>query len=192
MTADLPPGPGDRFARKPRKPRTEEDLEVPPRQAFDAELDAIIERVGRVVAGGRTAFVDGSPTYDAASMAIIRLAGLFEVRRFGPFLAGVAPGEQAVLAQGVGEVLRDAVAEHVRRLVAVEPRRDADAAHPGLRHRPGDQLLVQVERQRRPRADVGPEPGHRSEPVERLRERGRVGGEGAQVRGLHGPRPAAG
>ena len=41
MTADLPPGPGDRFARKPRKPRTEEDLEVPPRQAFDAELDAI-------------------------------------------------------------------------------------------------------------------------------------------------------
>lgn len=94
MTADLPPGPGDRFARKPRKPRTEEDLEVPPRQAFDAELDAIIERVGRVVAGGRTAFVDGSPTYDAASMAVIRLAGLFEVRRFGPFLAGVAPGEQ--------------------------------------------------------------------------------------------------
>ena len=57
-------------------------------------LDAIIERVGRVVAGGRTAFVDGSPTYDAASMAVIRLAGLFEVRRFGPFLAGVAPGEQ--------------------------------------------------------------------------------------------------
>ena len=35
---------------------------------------------------------------------------------------GTAPGEQAVLAHGVGEVLGDRVHEHARRLVAVEPR----------------------------------------------------------------------
>jgi hypothetical protein len=94
VTADTPRDPGERFTRRPREPRSEGDLEVPPRQAFDAELDAITDRVSRVVAAGRTAFIDGSPGYDVASMAIIRLAGLFEVRRFHPFLAGVTPIEQ--------------------------------------------------------------------------------------------------
>ena len=39
-----------------------------------------------------------------------------------------APGQQAVLAHGVGEVLGHAVAEHPRRLVPVEPRGHAEAA----------------------------------------------------------------
>mgnify|MGYP005810839021 CR=1 FL=1 len=94
MTTGTPHGPGERFARKPRGSRSEETLEVPPRQAFDAELDSISERVSRVVAAGRAAFVDGSASCDVASMAIIRLAGLFEVRRFGPFLLDVTQVEQ--------------------------------------------------------------------------------------------------
>lgn len=94
MTADTPPDPGERFTRKPRGPRADENLETPPREAFDAELDAITARVSRVATAGRAAFVDGSASYDVASMAIIRLAGVFEVRRFGPFLLDVTSVEQ--------------------------------------------------------------------------------------------------
>lgn len=87
------PRAGARFARTPRVHRSEEELEVSSRSAFDAELDAIAQRADRVAAAGRAAFIDGSPSYDTASMAIIRLAGLFEVRRFAPFLGIVDPIE---------------------------------------------------------------------------------------------------
>lgn len=94
MNPQMPHDPEGKFARKPRGPRTADDLDVPPRQAFDAELDAITQRAGRVLAAGRAAFIDGSVSYDIASMAIIRLAGLFEARRFGPFLVNITPTEQ--------------------------------------------------------------------------------------------------
>lgn len=94
MTADTPSGLGDKFARKPRNPRADENLETPSREAFDAELDSITARVSRVATAGWDAFVDGSASYDVASMAIIRLAGVFEVRRFEPFLVEVTPVEQ--------------------------------------------------------------------------------------------------
>jgi len=89
-------GSGERFHRRPRArgPRSEPGLDVDPRDAFDAELDAISTRVARVEAAGRSAFQDGSPGYDTASMAIIRLAALFEVRRFEPFLDGISPIER--------------------------------------------------------------------------------------------------
>lgn len=86
-----PPGADAGFARKPRVRRRDESLEVPPRSAFEAELDTIVERVSWVEAAGREDFFDGSPSYDVAWMAIIRLAGLFEVRRFEPFLDVVDP-----------------------------------------------------------------------------------------------------
>lgn len=97
MTADQTGDSGGGFARRSREPRAGEDLEVPPRRAFDAELDAITDRVDQVVSTDRDDFTDGAPSYDIASMAIIRLSGLFEVRRFGPFLATVTPAEQRAI-----------------------------------------------------------------------------------------------
>ena len=77
------------------------------------------------------------------------------------------PGEQPVLAQRVGEVLADAVAEDVGRLVAVEPRRDADAPDPGFGDRRLHQVVVHGQGHQCPRPDVGCERRHGGEPVER-------------------------
>lgn len=42
--------------------------------------------------------------------------------------AGLGMGEEPVFADGIGEILRDALGEDIRRFVAVEPGRDAEAA----------------------------------------------------------------
>ena len=59
------------------------------------ELRKISLRLDRVVAGGRDGFVDGSATFDHATVAIIRLAALFEdSARFGEFLAAATDDER--------------------------------------------------------------------------------------------------
>ena len=74
------------------------------------------------------------------TVAGVRVGGMTdrELRddRAPPAVAGEPiEGGQHVLAQRVGEVLGDAVAEDIGRLVAVEPRRDAVAAGPTRRGR---------------------------------------------------------
>ena len=105
--------------------------------------------------------------------------------------AVAAAGEQPVLAQGVGEELADGVAEDVRGLVAVEPRRDTEAAR---RRRPGvrPSRLPGAEGHPRPRVDIRLERRHLRQQLQRAAEPHLVGGVGAEVRGLHGARPASG
>lgn len=59
------------------------------------ELDRIEHRVHDVIAHGRSSFVEGSESYDRATVAILRLAALFEQeKRFGPFLTEVTEEER--------------------------------------------------------------------------------------------------
>lgn len=52
--------------------------------------------------------------------------------------AGVAPPDQPVFTQRVGEVLGNAIAEHLRGLVAIEPGRYADRPGRGIMVYPGE------------------------------------------------------
>ena len=79
MTVEPPLGSG-RFGRVPRRDssaRSERD-----RLNFVAELAKIAERLERVRQSDRGEFHDGSPTYDSASIAVVRLAGLLERSEF--------------------------------------------------------------------------------------------------------------
>lgn len=65
------------------------------RELFAEELNKIEARIQAVIAGGRSAFVEGADTYDRASMAVIRLAALFEDdKRFGGFLTSASKTER--------------------------------------------------------------------------------------------------
>jgi hypothetical protein len=64
---------------------------------FAQELDLIESRVRRVLDAGRADFIDGSPSYDAASMAIIRLGALVDARRFERFLAALTEAERRAI-----------------------------------------------------------------------------------------------
>jgi hypothetical protein len=89
------PAPAARFQPVPRADADPPaPLPVPARREFDGELDGIQARIDRVVAAGRTDFGEGSPSYDVASMAIIRFAALLEVKRFAGFLAALTDTER--------------------------------------------------------------------------------------------------
>lgn len=65
-----------RFRPQPRKVaenRTSNDT-----KNLRTELDRILRRTEIVAAGGRSAFAEGQPNYDVASMVIIRLASILE------------------------------------------------------------------------------------------------------------------
>lgn len=65
------------------------------RDRFREELDRIDLRVRRVIADGRERFHEGSDAYDRASMAVIRLAALFEDDdRFAGFLSTATDTER--------------------------------------------------------------------------------------------------
>lgn len=49
---------------------------------FAAELAKVEERLDRVRGSDRNDFHDGSPSYDAASIAVVRLTGLLERAEF--------------------------------------------------------------------------------------------------------------
>lgn len=85
----------ERFQRAERN-AAQIDLEVPVEGAFTDELDGIMMRVTAVQSDGRERFQDGSASYDRASMAIIRLAAMFEASnlRFAPFLDSVSEAER--------------------------------------------------------------------------------------------------
>lgn len=77
--------------------RTEKtaDGAPPATETLRAELDRIEQRVQDVIARGRPAFVEGSESYDRATVAVLRLAALFEQeKRFGPFLTVVTDDER--------------------------------------------------------------------------------------------------
>lgn len=92
----------DRAAERPDLPPGVDDL-----GAFVTELAAIERRIERVLASGRAAFSDGSDSYDHASMAIIRLAALFEDERFHRSLSSVSETERRGIA-----TTRNVVAHH--------------------------------------------------------------------------------
>lgn len=71
-------------------------VKVPdPRRVLAAELDKIAARVEKVRAAGRDQFRDGEPAYDIGSIAIQRLAALFEDEvRLGPLVSAVAADEE--------------------------------------------------------------------------------------------------
>ncbi|WP_417562850.1 antitoxin [Microbacterium sp.] len=80
-------------------PRTDEPL--PPdaglptdRALFADEVERIRARVEKVVREGRELFFDGSGSYDHATVAVLRLAALFNDGRFGPFLTAATDTER--------------------------------------------------------------------------------------------------
>ena len=111
---------------------------------------------------------------------------------------GRGPGEQTLLADGVGEVLRDDVAEDVGRLVPVEPRRDAEGAGRRPERLRGTLRLVAHDgraggqRDRRPRRHVRSEARHGGDPSDGLLDRLGRAAQRTEVGGLHRTRPTAG
>jgi hypothetical protein len=68
--------------------------------------------------------------------------------------AGLGMGEEPVFADGIGEILRDALGEDVRRFVAVEPGRDAEAAGVGRRGVGSGEEVASAQAAGGPGADV--------------------------------------
>jgi hypothetical protein len=95
---DPPPERDRRFTVVPRQEPVA-PLDDPASDAADfiQELDLIYSRVRRVIDAGRAAFFDGSPSYDSASMAIIRLRALLDVKRFQPFLGQLTDAERRAI-----------------------------------------------------------------------------------------------
>ena len=63
------------------------------RENIREELTRILQRAQAVASTPRHEFVDGAPSYDVASMVIIRLASLTERAEFGPWLDELTPME---------------------------------------------------------------------------------------------------
>ena len=74
---------GSRFQPKARRSSTERAAND--RQRFRHELIQIRRRTQAVANSDRAAFAEGSPTYDVASMVIIRFAALLERSEFADF-----------------------------------------------------------------------------------------------------------
>ncbi|MBX3193932.1 MAG: antitoxin [Microbacteriaceae bacterium] len=108
--SDSPKGPPARFPRRATGQSEERSALAPKVDDLDAfldELDSIEGRIERVVARGQDAFSDGSDSYDHASMAIIRLAAIFEDDRFEAFLTPVPESARRGIA-----TTRNLVAHH--------------------------------------------------------------------------------
>ncbi|MFQ6484517.1 antitoxin [Brachybacterium epidermidis] len=66
-----------------------------PAESLLTELDRIQVRLNDVIEQGRPAFFEGSDSYDRATVAVIRLAALFEEpSRFAPLLTAVTLDER--------------------------------------------------------------------------------------------------
>lgn len=84
-SADEPAGP-DRWQVRPRSSAPDEGAPAVA-EVLQRELVRIERRIDDVVSRGREAFVVDSDSYDRATVAVIRLAALFEDdRRFAPYL----------------------------------------------------------------------------------------------------------
>ncbi|GAA1300917.1 antitoxin [Brachybacterium tyrofermentans] len=83
-----------RWEMRPRTRTTDEGAPVAADVLLD-ELSRIQRRVDAVIAQGRDAFVEGSESYDRATVAVLRLAALFEEeKRFSEFLSVVTAEER--------------------------------------------------------------------------------------------------
>ena len=101
MTVEPTPGSGT-FGRVPRRDssaRSERD-----RLKFTAELAKIAERLERVRQSDRSEFQDGSPTYDSASIAVVRLAALLERSEFS-HARSVLTDEESRGMQTIGNII---------------------------------------------------------------------------------------
>ena len=97
---DLPEERDGRFTVVPRQDtdaRLDEAAAARDAADFAQELDLIDSRVRRVVEAGRADFFDGSASYDAASMAVIRMRALLDVKRFEPFLGALTEAERRAI-----------------------------------------------------------------------------------------------
>ncbi|ASK65552.1 antitoxin [Brachybacterium avium] len=92
--------PGDHSADAPRwsvRPRTAASAQGAPTvvQSLRDELVKIERRLEVVIHQGREAFTEGSGSYDRATVAVLRLAALFEdSSRFAPYLTVVTLDER--------------------------------------------------------------------------------------------------
>lgn len=83
-----------RWEMRPRTRATDEGAPVAADVLLD-ELSRIERRVDAVIAQGRDAFLEGSESYDRATVAVLRLAALFEEeKRFSEFLSVVTTEER--------------------------------------------------------------------------------------------------
>ena len=86
--------PSPRWDVRPRGESTP-DGAPPASQVLRTELARIEHRVEDVIAQGRAAFVEDSESYDRATVAVLRLAALFEEeKRFGTSLTVVTTDER--------------------------------------------------------------------------------------------------
>lgn len=78
-----------------RRSSSQNDRAPDPRRVLAAELNKISARIEKVRTAGRDQFGDGEPEYDIGSIAIQRLAALFEDEaRLGPLVSAVATNEE--------------------------------------------------------------------------------------------------
>src|SRR4051794_842148 len=93
---DQPRDSGSKFSQRRRDASEDSLVSIPTdRDLFHQELDLIDHRILNVISAGKGAFFDGSPSYDQATVAIVRLAALFEDnKRFERFLEPASDTER--------------------------------------------------------------------------------------------------
>ena len=92
--SDLPGEPQKKWQVRPRS-SARADGTPPAREVLEEELIRIERRIDDVIAQGREAFTEGSDSYDRATVAILRLAALFEhPKSFGAALTVVTSEER--------------------------------------------------------------------------------------------------
>lgn len=91
----MTPAEEGRFQPRPRKqPSSQHSHDS---ENFRTELQRILQRTEVVAAAGRDNFADGDPSYDIASMVIIRLAALLERSEFSASAAMLSDDELAAI-----------------------------------------------------------------------------------------------
>jgi uncharacterized protein with HEPN domain len=87
------------FTPRRRSDRSTEPARPSAREQLDAELDKIERRLAQVEAQGRDSFTEGSESFDRATVAVLRLAALFEdENRFAPLLESATEVERRGIA----------------------------------------------------------------------------------------------
>jgi hypothetical protein len=88
-----------RFTPRPRGEPPEPASRPSPRKLLAAELEKIEGRLQSVQDQGRSAFSEGSASFDRATVAVLRLAALFEDdEQFVPLLASASDVERRGIA----------------------------------------------------------------------------------------------
>lgn len=94
-----------RFSPPPRRPR--DPLTSHDEENIRAELSRVLDRARNVASGNRDTFMEGSPSYDVASVAMIRLASLFERPEFDPW-ASILSGDEVAAIRTIRNIVAHA------------------------------------------------------------------------------------